>query len=217
MGRAGVDCLARSPQSPRTLAETAIISRRAAENAENAESATRGNTEAGFGERPSSTVAARSRRHGRERVPALSRSHAAHFVTFALPDTERAIGPTRKRASPFTETPMPPSMLVAGAKSQAPSRSPFRAGATRRFRVPAQRGFRVLWQRRRCWTSQAWAMPRPVLARGCGVVTPMADDGGPPRQRFQCLARSALLCGLRGLCARSSSCRKVWHSSPLLR
>ena len=48
-------------------------------------------------------LAARSRRHGREQVPATSRSHAAHFVSFALPDTERASCPTQKRASPFTE------------------------------------------------------------------------------------------------------------------
>ena len=190
MGRAGVDCLARSPQSPRTLAETAIISRRAAENAENAESATRGNTEAGFGERPSSTVASWSRRHGRERVPALSRSHAAHFVTFALPDTERAIGPTRKRASPFTETPMPPSMLVAGAKSQAPSRSPFRAGATRRFRVPAQRGFRVLC-RRRCRASRGDGCRMPCQHGDAMVRAGKAANGGPPRQRCRCFARSA--------------------------
>ena len=71
--------------------------------AKSAESATRVNTEADFGERPSSTVAARSQRHDREQVPAMSRSRAAHFVPFALPDTEWATGPTRKRASPFTE------------------------------------------------------------------------------------------------------------------
>ena len=58
--------------------------------------------------------AARSRRHGREQVPAMSRSHAAHFVSFALPDTERASCPTRKRASPFTERFRVNKFLVPG-------------------------------------------------------------------------------------------------------
>ena len=59
-------------------------------------------------------LAARSRRHGREQVPAMSRSHAAHFVSFVLPDTERASCQTRKRASPFTERFRVNKFLVPG-------------------------------------------------------------------------------------------------------
>ena len=33
----------------------------------------------------------------------MGRSHAAHFVPFALPATERALGPIGRRASPYTE------------------------------------------------------------------------------------------------------------------
>ena len=59
-------------------------------------------------------LAAGARRHGREQVPATSRSHAAHFVSFALPDTERASCPTQKRASPFTERFRVNKFLVSG-------------------------------------------------------------------------------------------------------
>ena len=168
------------------------------------------NTVAAFGERPSSTVAARSRHHGHEQAPAMSRSHAAHFVPFALPDTERASCPTRKRASPFR------GWEVGELRS---SEGFWRFRRFRRFRSWGDWGVKkvkMVKEIKAVKEFQSSSLPRQrrlvpgFWFRDIGfaakrlatsfICYPLSVICDRPRQRFPCSARSANLCGLCAPC-----------------
>ncbi len=94
------------------------------------------------------------------------------------PDTKSHKKALRTALFPVPHSPFPIPLLCS-------------RGADAPFCVPAKRGFRVLWKRRRCMASQTRAGARTVLARGCAVAAPLAASGGPPRQRLSWFARSA--------------------------
>ena len=141
--------------------------------------ATRGHKSAGRG---SLWLPAGALHGGRQASLPPPRKAPSRMLRIRRPATrKRAFGPTQKatkrpfgpRFSPF------PIPLLCSRGADAP------------FCVPAKRGFRVLWKRRRCMASQTRAGARTVLARGCAVAAPLAASGGPPRQRLSWFARSA--------------------------
>ena len=120
----------------------------------------------------------------------MSQNCAAHFAPFASPDTETGLGPTRNRASPFTEnsTPNYPTPQLR-----------FRACAPRRFRVPAKRGFRVLWKRRRCVHRGCWRVRMSCLHEDAHPLR-QERQGRPAATKASVFrAERILLCELREL------------------
>ena len=133
------------------------------------------------------------RHHGRERVPATSRLRATRLAPFASSDTERALGPTRKRAPPFTETTClqaskPPGRLRQTSGTVAVL-IPCRRNAP--FPCPRAAGFPCPLSAAAIQGIAGDVCRMPCLHGDATDKASNAANGGPPRQRFN-VSRGAL-------------------------